>query len=216
LERALTITREPALEAEAHFQLGLLDQRQGATESAIGHFQTAGRLNPKLSGANTAAGALLAQLGRFDEAAESFERVIEADPANQVARFSRAMALVLAGDHQLATDELAEDLEILPQSLPLKHLLARLLATVPDETVRDGTRAVELARAVFEEAATADHAETLAMAWAESGDFDTAIQWQERALELLPEEGDPGRVATARRRLEHYQNGQACREPWKG
>ena len=216
LERALSIAREPALEAEAHFQLGLLDQGEGATESAIDHFQTAGKLNPRLSGANTAAGALQAQLGRFDEAAESFERVVEADPANRVARFSRAMALVLAGNYQLATDELEEDLEILPQTLPLRHLLARLLATAPDETVRDGDRAVELAKEVFDQAATADHAETLAMAWAESGDFDEAIRWQEKVLDALPVGQSPGQAEAARRRLEQYQNEQPCREPWKG
>ncbi|MGB5340998.1 MAG: tetratricopeptide repeat protein [Thermoanaerobaculia bacterium] len=216
LDRALSIAREPALEAEAHFQLGLLDQGEGATASAIDHFRTAGELNPKLSAANTAAGALQAQQGAFDEAAESFERVVEADPTNQIARFSRAMALVLAGNYQLATDELEQDLEILPQSLPLRHLLARMLATVPDESVRDGDRALVLAKEVFGLAVNADHAETLAMAWAESGDFDTAIQWQERALELLPEGGHPGRASAARLRLEQYQNGQACREPWKG
>jgi len=216
LERALTIAREPALEAEAHFQIGLLDQREGATESAISHFQTAGGMNPKLSGANTAAGALQAQLGRFDEAAESFERVVEAEPANEAARFSRAMALVLAGDNELATDDLEEDLEVLPQSLPLKHLLARLLATVPDDAVRDGDRSVELAQEVFDQVTSVDHAETLAMAWAESGDFDEAIRWQQRALDLLPEGADPGQSEAARRRLEQYQSGQACREPWKG
>ena len=215
LDRALTLASEPAMEAEAHFQLGLLDQREGATEAAIGHFQTAGRLNPKLSAANTAAGALQAQLGRFDEAAESFERGVEAEPPNQVARFSRAMALVLAGQYQMAIEELDEDLEILPQSLPLKHLLARLLATVPAESVRDGDRAVELAEAVFDQAATADHAETLAMAWAESGDFDAAIQWQERALSLLADGEDAARGDAARERMELYRNRQACREPWR-
>jgi tetratricopeptide (TPR) repeat protein len=217
LERALTLAPEPALEAEAHFQLGLLDQRQGATESAIGHFQTSGELDPKLTGANTAAGALQAQIGLFEEAARSFERVVEAEPANETARFSRAMALVLAGDYQLATDELEEDLEILSRSLPLEHFLARLLATVPDETVRQGERAVELAEVVFEQAATADHAETLAMAWAEAGDFDEAVRWQERALELLADGANPDSSDTAaRRRLEQYRNREACREPWKG
>ena len=94
--------------------------------------------------------------------------------------------------------------------------MARLLATVPDESVRDGDRALVLAKEVFGLAVNADHAETLAMAWAELGDFDTAIQWQERALELLSEGGDPGQASAARLRLEQYQNGQACREPWKG
>ena len=215
LERALELARESGLEAEAHFQLGMLDQREGETEAAIQHFQTAGRLHPGLTAANTAAGALQAQQERFDEAVESFERVVEADPANEVARFSRGMAQVLAGEYRLATEELEEDLEILPESLPLKHLLARLLATVPDETVRQGDRAVALAQQVFDLAANADHAETLAMAWAEIGNFTEAVRWQERALSLLPDGGDGASTEAARQRLEQYRNQQACREPWK-
>ena len=58
-----------------------------------------------------------------------------------------------------------------------------LLAVSPDDAVRDGARAVELAQSVVDEQPALDHLETLAMAMAEAGRFDDAVTWQQRALE---------------------------------
>ena len=124
------------------------------------------------------------------------------------------MAQVLAGRERETRDTLEQGLELLPDSRPLRHLLARLLAAAVDDTVRDGVRAVELAQEVFGESADADSAETVAMAWAESGDFEAAIRWQERAASLLPDGAPDIRLADARQRLVLYQSGRPCRAPW--
>ena len=70
-----------------------------------------------------------------------------------------------------------------PGDVATRHLLARLLAVSPDDAVRDGARAVELAQSVVDEQPALDHLETLAMAMAEAGRFDDAVTWQQRALE---------------------------------
>jgi tetratricopeptide (TPR) repeat protein len=65
--------------------------------------------------------------------------------------------------------------------------LAWVLSTSPIDDLRDGKRAVELATKAceltqFKEPRFLD---TLAAAYAESNDFDSAVKWSEKTLELL-------------------------------
>jgi cytochrome c-type biogenesis protein CcmH/NrfG len=65
--------------------------------------------------------------------------------------------------------------------------LAWLLATCPDAYIRDGRRAVSLARHALELAH--DHPnlpETLAAAYAEAGNFELAVHWRTESLDSLP------------------------------
>jgi tetratricopeptide (TPR) repeat protein len=50
--------------------------------------------------------------------------------------------------------------------------------------------------------------DTLAAAYAEAGDFDKAVQWQEKAIELAPEEAKNH----YRSRLDLYKSGRPYRE----
>jgi hypothetical protein len=93
----------------------------------------------------------------------------------------------------------------LPDDPTSTHLLARLLAAAPTPEVRDGQRAVELAEAAFAMAPSAGTAATVAMAYAETGRFDEAVRWQERAMDGAAED----RLAQLRRRA------YAERRPWR-
>src|SRR5262249_1140316 len=88
--------------------------------------------------------------------------------------------------------------------------LAWMLATCPDEKLRDGLRAVALARQACQ-ATEEKHAfclGTLAAALAETGAFAAATCRQEQGPELYPEEEKPAGQA----RLELYRAGQPYRE----
>jgi tetratricopeptide (TPR) repeat protein len=201
--------------AKAHLQMGLLEERDGRPTEAIEQLQIAVEIEPDLLEAHAAAGALFGRRGRFAEAAGSFARVVELDPVDVGARFSLAMALILGEEYRRARKTLEEALMAFPGNLPLSHLLARLLASAPDGTVRDGARAVQLALAAYEEGGTVDQGETVAMAWAEAGDFDQALTWQRRMLGQVEGRESPERVAQLRHRLALYESGQPCRAPWK-
>jgi hypothetical protein len=107
--------------------------------------------------------------------------------------------------------KLQEGLEALPQDGQLAHTLARLLASAPEDSVRDGQLAVRLATAVYSIKKIYETAETLAMAHAEAGDFDQAVEIQTGLVARAKTEGDATRLEALELRLVSYQR----REPWR-
>jgi serine/threonine-protein kinase len=88
--------------------------------------------------------------------------------------------------------------------------LAWIWATCPDESRRDGKKAIEYATKACELTGwkDADFLSTLAAAYAECGQFKEAVAWQNKALALVP--GDE--AAKLRARLGAYQAGGAYRD----
>jgi len=91
----------------------------------------------------------------------------------------------------------------------VRNSLAWLYATSPDPDVRNGKKALQLAIKICEEDGYTNPAflDSLAAAYAEAGDFEHAIQYQTRALQLIstPNKG-------FRLRLESYRKGRPWRE----
>jgi len=203
---------------DAHHSLGIIAERRGEAAVARAHYQEAVELAPNNPDAQRSWGVVVAREGGLREAATAFARAAELEPENERHRFELSMALLLGGREAEAREALEEALRELPESVNLRHLLARLLAGAHDAAVRDGARAVELARAVVDRALTIDHAETLAMALAEAGRFEEAVAWQQQVIRQATEAGEAkGPAHTARlERLELYQRGEPVRAPWRG
>lgn len=217
LSQALELAPEAAVAAEAHLQLAALaGGAPGAEAEALQHLRQAAALAPERRDVHARLATALGRAGDFSGAADAFARLIALEPTSVEARFGQAMALMLGRDYPRARRELEAGLETVPGALPLAHALARLLATASDPAVRDGERALELAQRVFQQARTLDHGETVAMALAELGRFKEAAEWQRRVLAQAESSGDEALARRARRRLEGYERGEPCREPWRG
>lgn len=135
-----------------------------------------------------------------------------------LALLGRARSFRLTGQYNKAL----VDYEVLYRLLPLLTStgLAELLATCPDERIRDGKRAVILAESVLKQLkekhpksqAVQEIMCTLAAAHAAAGQFPKAIQWQKRAIELGK---DPKWSNHMKERLSLYKAGKIYVEPAK-
>jgi len=206
---------ESVLRGQAHFHLGEIAEADDRVEEAMSHYQEAASRVEDSAPAHLGLARLFGRLGRFEDSAREFESAIEQAPDDVDARFGRATALILAERYTQARDALEQDLEVVPDAVPLRHALARLLAACPDPQVRDGKRALELALAVFQDRATLDHGQTVAMAYAEIGDYPHAVAWQGKVVYRAERTGQVDFGRTARRYLAELEAGQPIRSPWK-
>lgn len=219
--------------AEAHYRLAVLAETENShisrdrgtapeeTLDATVHLDKAVQLDPDFAEAHALLGRLLAQQERYPEAASHFTRALARDPANAAWHGSRAMALILGKRYASARGALSSGRQAL-SSTPdrdagaldhLDTLLARLLAASPDPSVRNGQRALVIARRLMSQRPTLEHGETLAMALAEVGDFERAANLQTQVLEEIRNRGGsptPGQQL----RLRRYKNNEPVREPW--
>jgi tetratricopeptide (TPR) repeat protein len=101
-----------------------------------------------------------------------------------------------------------------PNTLGYTNELAWLLATSSVAEFRNGAKAVEFATNACEQTnwKNADHVNTLAAAYAEVGDFDSAVKWQKEAVNLLTEKEPSNQHAEFEERLKLYQSGKPYRE----
>lgn len=138
-------------------------------------------------------GYTLAGFGRFAEAADQYRRAIELSPRLILAYRKLGDLLVRLERYGDARDVMSEGLKHAPGDRVLRGNLAWLLATCRDAAVRDGARAVTLARGLCEQDGYEDPVtlDTLAAACAEAGDFEQAVTFAKMARGLIrPDRGD--------------------------
>ena len=101
-------------------------------------------------------------------------------------------------------------------SITARNYLAWLLATADDPAHRDGARAVDLIRPIALYSGQWQYLDTLAAAWAATGEFDKAIATATQAIEAASREpvGETAdELLAMERRLADYRLGRAHVEP---
>jgi tetratricopeptide (TPR) repeat protein len=196
----------------AHFNLGTLYVRAGEHSQAVTHLLFVVGKQPKdLQAARELAKALL-HLGRNDEALEYLPQVVSSTPSEEEPRLALAQLWVRRRQYRQARDLLSKAHESFPKHGRTAHALARLLASCPDPSLRDGDRAVEIANRVFRAAQTAPHAETLAMALAQKGDCTEAAAIQQKIVDNS-QKSDSETLQRLQNSLVRYKAGGPCAPP---
>ena len=204
--------------AKAHYSIGVLLASAGRGREAITHLQAAVKFNPNYLEARQGLGDALGRAGRPEAALPEYAEVVRLNPRAAEARFGYAMALVRLNRFREARQWLEEALRLLPDDMQLRHALARVLASAPDAAARDGRQALSIAQQLetaMGDKKTTELGETLAMAYAEVGDFSEAAAVQRSVLNAAARAGLNPDVRRMTANLRLYERGQACRTPWQ-
>lgn len=155
-------------------------------------------------------GLTRSELGDQVGAGTDLSQAVELDPKHGETPEVKAFLASHRGDHKLAL-ELYEERILSDSSNPYWfNGAAWILATGPDD-LRNGVRAVELAQKACELSKLNDgnYVGTLAAAYAETGNFDEAIKWQEQAASLYTSE----ELAEWGFLIDLYRAGRPYRQP---
>ncbi len=83
---------------------------------------------------------------KLDDAMALLDEVLESDPKNRVARTTRSVVLTTQFRYEESIKVLESLVEDFPGDVGILNNLAWVFATAPDRSLRDGVRAVELAK----------------------------------------------------------------------
>ena len=198
----------------SHHCLAMMLAKKGANDDALAHFLEAATCDPQFFGAHLGLANLALKTGKHQLAVTHYALAVEIDPRSVAARKGHVVALTKAGKHADAVGSLQKSLKVLPDSMDLAHAAARLSAACPDDRFRDGPNALKLANAVFRTRQSLEHGETLAMALAETGNYDEAKKWQNKAIEMATLHNRGDAVPRLKKNLALYETGKPCRTPW--
>ena len=186
-----------------HLLLGNIYHELGKKNLAFAAYREALLTENKFPGREILTLAL-ESCGTREDVVAAYHYAIRVRPKNPDLHIGLGEVL-LAHDHRdEAIVEFREAIRLKPNDPGTYNEIAWDLATLPEAKQRDGKSAVEFATQACELTEWKDPAylDTLAAACAESGDFDAAVKWQVKAIELLPDEKEKEDYRT---RLKLYQ-----------
>ena len=195
--------------AEACYNLGSILLQKGQADDALAHFQRALQINPDYVDARVNLGNVLLQQGRRDDAIAQFQQALRLNPVCAAAHINLGNALLQKGSVAGAIAHYQQALRTEPANLAVQNNLAWVLATDPDGSLRNGDRAVELAR----QANTLTGGEnpailhTLAAALAEAGRFAEAVETARCASRLAETQSNPELVLQLQAEIKLYKQG---------
>ena len=200
-----------------HNNLGNCLQKMGRREEAISEFREAVRINSAFPEAWGNLGSALMAEGKFREAGEAFRKVIRYRPNDTMSHYMLSKCLLEQGSQREGFGELETTLRLDPDYAAAQNDLAWMLATAPEDGIRDGKRALKLALRADKAVSSSDPylLDTLAAAYAETGDYTKALATARKALSLAlkPDSGKPPEdlIAGLRREIRLYESGKPCR-----
>ena len=191
----------------------------GAYEKAITDLDEAIRLDPRHATSFWSfccRGLCWAGIGNTKRAIADLDEAVRLNVRAAQPIYYRGFVLHSDGDDQRAIIDYDQAVQLDPKNSSMQDAIALVLASSPNEHVRDAKRAIELATHACQLSDWKNPVfiSTLAAAYAESGDFGVAIEWQSKALEMTL--GDPALQAMGHHRLELYKRRKPYRELRQG
>jgi tetratricopeptide (TPR) repeat protein len=186
---------------------------KGQFDRAVADYGAAIRLTPNNVTLLQDRAELWWKLGQAGKSIADLTAAIRLEPKEASHYYSRGFIWNYQKNYDRALADYTTAARLNPDDLRSMNAIAWLLATCPEEKFRDGKQAVELANKACELSRWKDphHLGSLAAAWAESGDFEKAVAYQNKALELPGYDEAQSREAQYRLRL--YRERKPYRQP---
>jgi len=211
-KHALAVTKKNDV---AENNLGIVFLERGQLDDAISRLQAAIDLRPENGPAHNNLAKALLQKGRLAEAMVDYRKFLEIEPQNVEAHNILGTALIQQARMREAIQQWQDALAIEPENGNAASNLAWVFATCPDDSIRDGRHAVELAEKALRISGGKIPMvfRVLAAAYAENGQFSQAIESAQRGSDLANSQGNPGLAAELQSNIVLYQAGTPLRDP---
>ncbi|MBU4318657.1 MAG: tetratricopeptide repeat protein [Proteobacteria bacterium] len=206
---------------------------RGQYDLAIDDYTEVLKLRPNELSAYLSRGNVWLAKGQTDKAIEDFSKAIDANPKYAGAYVCRGKLWCKNGELDKAHTDFSKATELDNNSPETLIPMARFLSTCPEEKYRNGNQAVELTRKAiqithnwegmakrqkssevmtYERLPLAPQYDTLASAYAETGNFAEAIANQQKAISLLANENSNHYFQAFSEHLKLYQEMKPLRE----
>lgn len=195
----------------------LNSSREAWTAKTLHDANVAIAKNPKDVGAYVSRASVYAGEGENDKALGDYDTAMRLAPNSTIVYESRAQLWIRTGEYGRALNDLAKVLKANPGNAHALRTWIWILATCPSARHRDGVRAVREGMKACEMSGWFDPylIEALAAAYAETGDFKSAIKYEGIALDtrITQAGAEYARdlAADAKPRLDSYRTGK----PWR-
>jgi len=198
----------------AHRDLGEVLATSGHTDEARAELEKVLELQPNEPGALWLLGELARAGGDHRAAQKYWEQIVATTPGYLQVYLGLAQLALARQDYAAALDYAAKGIAQNADTPGLLNTKAWILATCPDEKLRDADQAVTLAEKACKLTQHKQHEllDTLAAAYAEAGRFDEAVKTETKAIKLATAARNQ-QVEEYKRRLELYKAKKPYHQP---
>lgn len=200
---------------EPRYTLANLLVSQGHDDEALEQFRRTIELKQDHAEAHNNLAGILARRGRTEEALKHFRKSLALKPnAPEGVYLNMVILLKREGRFAEVVRTMRAGIQNHPGSAGMKANLAWVLATCPEDSIRDGDKAVRLAESAgaLSGYSNPDLLDTLAAAYAEAGRFDDAIKRAQDAGQLCSSTGRTKTAKQIKKRIKLYKSGKPYRE----
>ena len=179
-------------------------------DEAVRHFRAALRARPAFATAHRNLGRALAMQGNLDDAIASFQESLRLNPQAADVHYDLSKAFVVTGRHAEAVNHQRLAMKLKTSWVAPINEAAWILATHPDESLRDAQEAVQLAERATR-LTNGRHPvilSTLAGAYASAGQYERAVATAEKAVSIAEAAG----AEKLADRIRYYRQGKPYRE----
>jgi tetratricopeptide (TPR) repeat protein len=194
----------------AYKERGAAYEGEGRFDMAIADYNKVISLVPTDPSAYLGRATLFADEENYSNAAADCSQAITLDPGNARLYESRGFYYSKLGNYDASIQDSKTAIALEPAFASPYNNLAWLLAVTPDAKWRDGQKALEYAKKACELTGWNEPTflDTLAAAYAETGDFTNAVKWESKIVSIMPKQDQD----EAQKALHLYQQGQPYRE----